>query len=129
MQTTLRSLLTAAVVTAAAALATHPAMAATATANVPFSFTASGKQCPAGTYMIQLGHMNQTVNLLNGRSHLNMVWLAGPGSPNPNDKRVVLRFDRIGSSYTLRDIQYGSSITSRLDRKIPHEQLTEIVGQ
>ena len=129
MQTTLRSLLSAAVLTAAAALATHPAMAATATANVPFSFTASGKQCPAGTYKIQLGHMNQALNLMNDRNHLNMVWLAGPGTPNPNDTRVVLRFDRIGSSYTLREIQYGNAITSRLDRKAPKEQLTEILGQ
>jgi hypothetical protein len=129
MQTTLRSLLTAAVVSAAAALAIQPAMAATATANVPFSFTASGKQCPAGAYTIQMGQLGQIVHLVNASSNVNMTWLAGPGSPNPNDKRVVLRFDRVGSSYALRSVQYGNAITSQLDKKAPKEQLTEIVGR
>lgn len=129
MQTTLRSLLSAAVITAAAALATHPAMAATATANVPFSFTASGKQCPAGTYTIQTAQLGHIVHLMNASNHVSMTWLAGPGMPNPNDRRVVLRFDRVGASYALREIQYGNASTSRLDRKAPHEQVSEIVGQ
>lgn len=129
MQTTLRSLLTAAVVTAAAALATHPAMAADATVNVPFSFTASGRQCPAGAYNIQLEKMNQVVRLTNSRGQVNLVWLAGPGNPSPNDKRVILRFDRAGSSYALRSVQDGPMVTSRLDKKASNEQLTEILGQ
>ncbi|HEV2323213.1 MAG TPA: hypothetical protein VGS10_04580 [Terracidiphilus sp.] len=129
MQTTLRTFLTAAVVTAAAALASHPAMAAGATVNVPFSFTASGKQCPAGRYNIRLEKMNQVVRLTDARGQVNLVWLAGPGNPNPSDKRVVLRFDRAGSSYALRSVQDGATITSRLDKQAPSEQLTEILGQ
>jgi hypothetical protein len=130
MQTTLRTLLTAAVVTAAAALASHPAMASTATANVPFSFTASGKVCPAGTYTVQLSSMGQVVSISNPRDGRVMEWLAGPGNPNPNDKRVVLLFDQAGSSHILRSVQYGSAITSRLDKNVPAEQPpTEILGQ
>jgi hypothetical protein len=130
MQTTLRSLLTAATITAAAALAPHPAAAAGATVNIPFNFTASGKQCPAGTYTIQLQQTDQAVRLENGNSQLNMVWLAGPGNPSPSDKRVILVFDHAGSSYTLRSVQYGAAITSRLDKKVRAAQPpTEILGQ
>lgn len=129
MQITLRTLLLAAGITAAAALAPHPAAAAGATVNIPFSFTASGKQCPAGAYNIRLEQMNQVVRLTNARGHVNMVWLAGPGNPSPTDKRVVLSFDRNGSSYTLRSVQDGSTVTSRLDKKAPSEQLTEVLGQ
>lgn len=130
MQTMLRTLLTAAVVTAATALASHPAMAATATANVPFSFMASGKLCPAGTYTVRTGQLNEVLNLTNTPNRVNMVWVAGPGTPNSNDTRVVLRFDRVGSSYVLRNIQYGNTTTSRLDHKIPaQEPPTEILGQ
>lgn len=130
MQTTLRTLLTAAVVTAAAAFASHPAVAATATANVPFSFMASGKICPAGSYTIKTGQLSQTVSLTNAQKRVNMVWVAGPGTPGPNDRRVVLRFDRVGSGYVLRNIQYGNAITSQLDKKLPAQQpATEILGQ
>jgi hypothetical protein len=129
MQTTLRSLLSVAVVTAAAALASYPAMAADATVNVPFRFTASGRQCPAGLYNIQLDKMNQAVRLTDAHGQVNMVWLAGPGNPGPSDKRVVLRFDRAGASYALRSVQDGPMVTERLDKKVPSEQLTEILGQ
>lgn len=129
MQSTLRSLLTAAVVTAAAALATHPAMAAGATVNVPFNFSASGKQCPAGTYHVDLAQMDQVVRLSDASSRQTFEWLAGPGEPNPSDRRIVLRFDRAGSTYSLHSVQYGSAITAPLDKKSPSEQLTEIVGQ
>lgn len=129
MQMTLRSLLLAAGITAAAALTPHPAAAAGATVNVPFSFTASGKHCPAGVYNVRLEQMDQVLRLTNARGPFDMVWLAGPGNPSPRDKRVILLFDRAGSSYTLRSVQYGSAITSRLDKKVPSEQLTEVFGQ
>lgn len=129
MQITLRSVLLAAGITAAAALAPYPAAAAGATVNVPFSFTASGKQCPAGAYNIRLEQMHQVVRLTSARGHVNLVWLAAPGNPSPRDKRVVLRFDHIGSSYTLRSVQDGPAVTSRLDKKAPAEQLTEVLGQ
>ncbi len=130
MQTSTRSLLSAAVITAAAALAPHAAHAASATVNVPFSFTASGKQCPAGAYQVRLEQMNQVVRLSNARGHIDLVWLAGPGNPAPNAKRVVLLFDRAGDSHVLRSVQDGDAITARLDQHAPaHEQLTEVVGQ
>lgn len=130
MQTTLRTVLSAAVITAAAALAPYSAHAANATVNVPFSFTASGKQCPAGAYKVRLEQMNQAVRLTSERGKVNLVWLAGPGDPSPNDKRVILRFDNAGSVHVLRSVQYGDAITSRLDKKAPgRETLTEVVGQ
>ncbi|HEX8711004.1 MAG TPA: hypothetical protein VF730_03955 [Terracidiphilus sp.] len=130
MQNTHRSLLLAAIITAAAALAPHSASAANKSVNVPFSFMASGRQCPAGAYNVQLEKMNQVLRLTSPSGHVNLVWLAGPGNPNPNDQRIVLRFDQAGSTYTLRSVQYGAAVTSRLDKNIRAQQPpTEILGQ
>ena len=129
MQSTLRSVLTALVISAAATLTSHPVLAAGVIVNVPFSFTAMGKKLPAGAYQVRLEQMNQVLHLTSGKGRANMVWLVGPGEPNPNDRRVVMRFDRSGVSYALRDIQYGPSVTSRLDKNAPTEPPTEILGQ
>lgn len=129
MQNTVRSLLTTAVLTAAATFVSHPLLAASAIVDVPFSFTVAGKTLPAGAYQVRLEQMNQVMRFTSAENHVNMVWLVGPGEPNPNDRRVVLRFDHSGASYTLCDIQYGPSMTSRLDKKAPTEPLTEILGQ
>lgn len=130
MRTTHRTFLLAAFITAAAALASHSALAASKTVNVPFRFTASGRQCPAGAYNVQLEKMNQVLRLSGPGGRVNLVWLAGPGNPNPTDHRVVLRFDQGGSGYTLRSVQYGAAITSRLDKNLRAQQPpTEVLGQ
>lgn len=130
MQTIHHSLLLAALVSAAAALAPHSALAASKTVDVPFSFTASGRQCPAGAYNVALEKMNQVVRLTSPSAHVNLVWLAGPGDANPNDTRVVLSFDEAGSTHVLRLVQYGGAVTSRLDKNAPaHPAQIEISGQ
>jgi hypothetical protein len=130
MQTPHRSILLAAVISMAAAFAPHSAMAASKTVNVPFTFMASGRQCPAGAYYIGLEKMNQVLRLTSANAHVNLVWLASPGNANPNDTRVVLSFDQDGSTHVLRSVQFGPAVTSRLDNKIRAQQAPiEISGQ
>lgn len=109
----------------AAALATTNALAAV---NVPFSFTANGKVCPAGYYAI--GH-DQTTGVLTLRGDnwrvANFQWLVAPGEPAPTDARVVLRFDKDGDNYTLQSVQYRNLITSQLDKKHSNEAPSRVV--
>lgn len=109
---------------AAAALASSTAMADTVL-NVPFSFTASGKACPAGMYRVEKSSLGNTVTLRSQDNHaVTFMWTVGPGSPEPTDSRIVLTFDRIGDAHTLQSVQYGNKITSRLDRKPKHPEYT-----
>jgi hypothetical protein len=115
MRFTLRSTVLAPLVLAAAALGANTAMAQPII-DVPFDFTVAGQACPAGTYSVRKDVKGDTVNLI-GKSR-NFVWAIGPGDPNPSDKRVILTFDKLGSGPALRSVQFGSSITSRLDKKV-----------
>ena len=117
MRSILHKFFLASAVAAAAALTTTNALA-DMKVNVPFSFTANGKVCPAGYYSI--GHDDTTgVLTLRGENwqHANFSWIGGPGEPAPTDARVVLRFDKEGDNYTLQSVQYRSLITARLDGK------------
>jgi len=109
----LRSLLPALALAALAALATNSA-SAQSRLNVPFNFVAGGQNCPAGTYTLTAKSWDSAV-VLHGVGH-DFTWLIGPGDPAPNDVRVMLTFDHVGSSYALRTVQYKSQITSRLDK-------------
>jgi hypothetical protein len=112
-----RNFVLAPAVIAAAALATNTAMAET-TVKVPFSFTVAGKNCPAGLYSIQWESTHgNLVTLKSKEVPQSFTWVVGPGDPTPGDTAVVLRFDELGEMHALRSVQYGSQITSRLDKK------------
>jgi hypothetical protein len=115
MRSPLRKLFLAPAILAAAALATSTAMAETQL-NVPFSFTAAGKVCPAGVYHVDRGPAANTVKLVSDDSSRSFVWVVSPGSPQPTDQRVVLTFDNFGGAHTLQSVQYRNKITSRLDK-------------
>jgi hypothetical protein len=100
---------------AAAAVAGSSAMAETEL-NVPFSFTAAGKVCPAGVYKIDKGPMANTVRLFNQDSSRSFVWIVSPGSPSPTDRHIVLTFDNLNGTHALQSVQYYNRITSRLDK-------------
>jgi hypothetical protein len=103
---------------AAAALATNTAMAETLV-KVPFSFTVAGKNCPAGLYSVQWESTHGSLVTLKSKEvPQSFTWVVGPGDPAPGDTAVVLRFDELGENHALRSVQYGSQITSRLDKKI-----------
>jgi hypothetical protein len=102
---------------AAAALATNSAMAETIL-KVPFSFTVDGKNCPAGLYSVQLESIHGNLVTLKSKDvPQSFTWVVGPGDPAPGDTAVVLRFNELGETHALRSVQYGSQITSRLDKK------------
>lgn len=127
---TLRTLLPALAIAALAALASTSA-SAQSRFDVPFSFVAGGQTCPAGIYTLQANDA-QSVVTLNGAKR-GFQWLVGPGAPAPTDSRVMLTFDRVGSNYTLRSVQYKSQITARLDKnlkeRIPAAEQVAMVSQ
>ena len=100
----------------AAALATTSAMAET-TVRIPFNFTASGQVCQAGLYTIQHDDGSAFVTLTRKGTSQAFTWTVGPGEPGPTDWKVALKVDTIGSGHVLQSVQYGTMITSRLDKK------------
>ena len=112
------------------ALAVTPALAETTMVNVPFSFIANGKHCPAGMYTVTRDPQIPSLRLQSADGASNFQWMAGPGEAAPNDSRVILTFDKWENGYTLRLVQYHSQVTNRLDKKVPEYVPTRtIVGQ
>lgn len=112
------------------ALAVAPALAETATVNVPFNFVANGRHCAAGVYRVYRDHHLNTVRLESADGASNFQWIAGPGAASPYDSRVVLTFDKWDNGYTLRLVQYHDQVTNRLDQKAPEYVPTRtILGQ
>jgi hypothetical protein len=115
MRSAFRKLFLAPAILAAAAVATSPLMAETQL-NVPFSFTAAGKVCPAGVYHVDQGPVADTVRLVSDDASRSFVWVVTPGSPQPTDQRIVLTFDNFGGTHALQSLQFRNKITSRLDK-------------
>jgi len=107
---------------ASTALATNSAMAATRL-DVPFNFTAAGKSLPAGSYVVKRDSTGGFVTLESVDASRSFSWLLTPGSPQPTDKKIVLRFDDEANTHVLQSIQFGSMITQRLD-KTKNQKLT-----
>jgi hypothetical protein len=126
MQSILRKLALAPAVLAAAALMTPSAMAET-TIKVPFSFTVGGTVFPAGRYVVERDDSGSFVSLINRDVPKVASWVLTPGSPDPTENKIALRFDQVGHTHVLQSIQYGSLITSKLDKNIERQsnQLSE----
>jgi hypothetical protein len=120
MQSILRKLALAPAVLAAAAFMTTSAMAET-TIKVPFNFTVGGKVFPAGRYVVERDDAGSFVSLINRDVPKVASWVLAPGSPAPNESKIALKFDMVGNTHVLQSIQYGSLITSKLDKNLEHE--------
>ena len=83
--------------------------------DVPFSFTAKGHSYPAGMYDVALDRGGTFVTL-GSRVDLTkqFAWSVRPSSPAKMP--VVVTFDRVGSDYALKTIQYEGKITPNLDK-------------
>lgn len=103
-------------VLAAAALVTTSAMAETVV-KVPFNFTVGSKTLPAGNYSVVHDGSSNFVTLIRRGSSDIYTWTLGPGAPDPSDTKVALKFSLVGEDHVLQSIQYGSHVTSRLDKK------------
>jgi hypothetical protein len=121
MRSILYKFVLAPVVMAAAALATTTAAAA-ATVDIPFSFTVAGQDCPAGVYSVQRQTTGNLVILQSKDASRTFSWLLAPGDPAPTSTAVTLKFNESGTERTLRTVQYGGLITSRLDKKDKHTE-------
>ncbi|HEY3705884.1 MAG TPA: hypothetical protein VGL22_12520 [Terracidiphilus sp.] len=120
MRSTLSKLLLVPAIAAAAALLSQTAKAETL--QVPFSFSVMGKTFPAGEYKVATDQNANFVTLELTDGSRSITRILGPGSPEPRDHRVVLRFETTGSNYSLESIQFGGSITPNL---IKHSHRTE----
>lgn len=114
------TLVLASAVLAAAALAIQPASAETKTLNVPFAFTVNGQSLPAGQYMVQRDDNGNFLKLKSKDASRAFAWVASPSAAK--DKGVVLRFEKQGTSHALYSVQYGSLVTTRLDKKSKGEK-------
>jgi hypothetical protein len=101
-------------VLAAAAFTTITASAATV--RVPFNFTVAGKAMPAGQYSVDRTGLSNFVRLGAPDTEQSFTWTLMPGDPAPGSSDVKVYFNKTGSSYELRSIQYHALTTGRLDK-------------
>jgi hypothetical protein len=100
----------------AAALAANSAVAET-TVKIPFNFITNGQVCPAGLYTVQHNSKDSFLTLSRKATGQTFTWVMGPAEASPSERKVSLKFDEIGNTHVLQSVQYGTMITSRLDKK------------
>jgi hypothetical protein len=123
-------ILTRSIFLAAASLCATAAFAANqAKVDIPFNFVSQGHMYPAGRYVATLD-ANHNVLALSSLSNtrISARWVAGPADYNPNDEKLTLKFDDLGDGYSLRTVQLGPRITSRLDAPARHHDAGSIAA-
>jgi hypothetical protein len=116
MRSILGKLFLAPALMAAAAFTATTAKADT-TVKVPFSFTVAGKSCPAGYYTVKQDLIHNMVTLQSNNAPRTFSWFLNPADDVASPSRVTLRFNELGEAHSLQSVQYGSRVTSRLDKK------------
>jgi hypothetical protein len=118
------------VVLATASLCATAAFAADqAVVNIPFNFQSQGHAFPAGNYVATLDTNHNVLALRNASdTSVAAYWAAGPAEYNPTDEKLTLKFDDLGNSHTLRTLQLGPRITSRLDAPARHHDAGSIAA-
>lgn len=114
-------------VAAAAAFASQTASAERV--NVPFSFSAMGKDFPAGSYIVQQDMNGNFVTLETVDCTKRLVRVLGPGAPDPADAHVVLRFNITGEDYVLDSIQIRSKVTSHMTKTRSKDRERIVTGE
>jgi hypothetical protein len=126
MRITPRSIVLASAVLATAAFTTHTAAAETL--RVPFDFSVNGKTLPAGEYNVLRDNLANFVRLENTDASKSYTWTLEPGDPAPGSTAVTMFFDKDGSSYSLRSIQYHALTTARIDRRHKEDSTVRVVS-
>ena len=126
MRSILGKLFLAPVVLAAAAFTATTAKA-DATVKVPFNFTVAGKNCPAGYYTVKQDLVHNMVTLQSKNAPRTFSWFLNPADDVAPSSKVTLRFNELGESHSLQLVQYGSRVTSRLDKKNRHSEHIQVV--
>ena len=129
MKSIFKKVVLASAIIATAALAADPAMAST-TVNIPFSFAVAGKILPAGNYRLERDSTTDSfVTLQSQKSSQSFTWIVGPGRPDPTDCKIALTFEARDRIHVLQSIQFGTMITSKLDKTKSNERASERVSQ
>lgn len=121
-----------AILTGMVLVATSAFGASKATVNIPFNFSSQGHSYPAGQYVAKLDTNHNVLELSStSNTMISARWIVGPADSNPNDEKLTLKFDDLGASHTLRTVQLGPRITSRLDAPARHHGagITTVSGQ
>ncbi|MFZ0662652.1 MAG: hypothetical protein WAM66_08175 [Acidobacteriaceae bacterium] len=127
----MRNIIQSAVIATAMLCTTAAFAAERAVVNIPFSFESNGHSYPAGQYVATVDVMHNVLALSSATdTRVSARWIVGPADSNPNDEKLTLKFDDLGSRHTLRSVQLGARITSRLDTASRHngETLMARVG-
>jgi hypothetical protein len=104
-----------------------------AVVDIPFSFVSHGHVFPAGHYVATLDATKNVLGLSNiANANVSAHWIASPAECNAGEQELILKFDGLGDSQTLRTVQLGSRITPRLDAPRHHNASSiaaEVGGQ
>jgi hypothetical protein len=126
----MRTIARSAVLAAVSLCATAAFAVSRAVVDIPFSFVSQGQTFPAGKYIATLD-LNHNVLALNNatETRLSARWTAGPADCDPNDEKLILKFDNLGNTHMLSTIQLGSRITPRLDARSRHHDAGSIEAE
>lgn len=112
----MRIMIRSAVLATASLCATAAFAADRAVVNIPFNFVSHGQAFPAGQYAATLDPYHNVLALSSTTNpRVSARWIAGPADDNPNNSKLILKFDDLGNTHTLRTVQLGPRVTSRLD--------------
>jgi hypothetical protein len=112
----MRSLINSTVMAMVLLCATAALAANKAEVSVPFSFHAQHQEFPAGKYLITVDPQHNLLTLSSEtNTKLSARWITGPADSDFQNEKLTIKFDGSGSNHTLRSIQLGNRITSRLD--------------
>ncbi len=76
--------------------------------NIPFNFVSHGQAFPAGQYAATLDPYHNVLALSSTTNpRVSARWIAGPADDNPNNSKLILKFDDLGNTHTLRTVQLG----------------------
>ena len=115
MKNTLRTLVLTSMVLATAAFTTT-SIAKAETLNVPFNFTAAGKDCPKGVYQVERKGLSNVVTLKNQDGSHSFTLVLARSADVPTTK-IALRFEEQGDHHILRSVQYRGFTTAQLTQK------------
>jgi hypothetical protein len=85
--------------------------------NVPFSFTAEGQNYPAGSYDVSLDTNSRFVTM-SSQTDVNKHITWNVNSADAAAAPAVVKFDHVGTDYSLKTIQLGDHITPVLDKGV-----------
>lgn len=125
----MRIILRSAVLATATLCATAAFAAEKTVVDIPFNFVSQGQTFPAGQYAATLDQNRNLITLSStSNTKISATWSAGPADYKVGDEKLTLKFDDSGNSHSLRTVQLGPRVTSRLDVPSRHHDAGSIAA-